>query len=526
MSRSKRFAHSLVSGYGLLVINILYTLVQGRMLLHFITDDNEIGLWAVAIQVAGYFLLLDLGMSGISRILIDHKDNTSSDAYGSMILTGFIVFIIQGTIIAISGVVISQYLPEITSMTKAGAAGMTEKLTLSGEQMALFRSLVMWQCVLIGVSFAGRIWGFILEAHQRYDISNYAQAGGLIVNLMTLWWGFEHQLGLYSLVWSNAANTGFVQIFSLAAVWRLGFLPTRGRWGRPSYARFRELFSYATDIFLLAVANMLITASQVVVVTYTLGAATAAVWSFATKTFTMANQLIARIYNYSSSALAEIMVRGEQFRLQVRFRDLVALTGAAGAWVTVSVALCNQSFLKIWTGSDRMCWSVENDFLMAIYVFTFTTTRCHVGLVSVTKKLRAMKLVYLAEGVIFVGLAAGLGRWLGFAGIILSGIITNVFFSGLYGMYRSAEIIQLPFREIVFTWMWRPVRYLLIMLGLALSVRHLTATLPTLWQLISNSAAMFVLGGFCFWRLGLPDNLRAEFGGAWQKLRGRVFGAA
>jgi len=92
MSRFKRFAHSLVSGYVLLGVNILYALVQGRMLLHYISDNNEVGLWAVAIQVATYLLLLDLGMSGsIARILIDHKDKTDSTAYGETIKTGFLV---------------------------------------------------------------------------------------------------------------------------------------------------------------------------------------------------------------------------------------------------------------------------------------------------------------------------------------------------------------------------------------------------------------------------------------------------
>src|SRR4030095_333604 len=97
MSRVKRFAHSLASGYVLLGVNIVYALVQGRMGLHYLSDNNEVGLWAVAIQVATYLLLLDLGMSGsISRILIDHKDKADSTAYGEIIKTGFLVLCVQG----------------------------------------------------------------------------------------------------------------------------------------------------------------------------------------------------------------------------------------------------------------------------------------------------------------------------------------------------------------------------------------------------------------------------------------------
>jgi O-antigen/teichoic acid export membrane protein len=520
MSRSRRFAHSLVSGYVLLAVNILYTLVQGRMLLQFIKDDNEIGLWAVAIQVAGYFLLLDLGMAGISRILIDYKDDVSSTAYGSTIQTGFIVFLIQGALIAVSGAVISQWLPEITTLSKGDEPNMVRKVAIAAEQMAMFRSLVMWQCVLIGASFAGRISGFILEAHQRHDVTNYAQAAGFSVNLLTLWWCFEKQLGLYSLIWSNVASTLFVNVYSFVAVCHLGFLPGRGRWGRASIAKFREIFAYATDIFLLAVGNMLITASQVVVVTYTLGAAAAAVWSFATKTFSMSLQIVTRIYNYSSSAFAEMLVRGEMVRLRVRFRDLVVLTAAVGAWVTMSVALCNQSFVTVWTATDRMTWRVENDFLMGIYILTFTTTRCHVGLVSLTKNLRAMKFVYAAEGIAFIALASLLGQWLGYAGIIMGGIVTNLSFSGLYGMYRTKEILEMPLKETT-AWLSQPLRFLAVMFGVALTLRFATLPLPVLWQLITNGIVAVVVGGFFFWKLGLPDHLQKEIGVAINKLRGR-----
>ena len=522
MSRSKRFAHSLVSGYLLLVANIIYTLVQGRMLLHYISDNNEVGLWAVAIQMAGYFLLLDMGMSGsIARILIDHKNKADSPDYGSVIKTGFVVLLAQGALVALGGSIASRWLPEINSLPSSDVVSAVQKVPIPSEQMALFRSLVMWQCILIGVSFAGRMFGFILEAHQRYDISNYAQTAGFVVNLLTLWWGFDHNLGLYSLLWSNVTSTICVNVYSIAAVWRLGFLPSGTRWGRVSREKFRELFGYATDVFLLAIGNMLIMASQAVVVTYTLGASAAAVWSFTTKTFAMAYQLIARIYNYSSSAFSEMVVRGELERLRTRFRDVVALSASAGVWVTMGVALCNYSFLRIWTGSDRMSWGVENDFLMALYIFTFSTTRCHVGLVCVTKKLQAMKYIYVAEGIAFVGLASLLGRWFGFVGIIIGGIVTNLSFSGFYGMHRTAKMVQLPLRDVVLDWLSRPLRFLVVMFGIAVVFRYATSSFPILWQLITNGIITVVLGGLCFWKLGLPENLQKEFGGALIKLRGR-----
>ena len=523
MSRSRRFTHSLVSGYVLMGVNIIYTLVQGRMLLHFIKDNNDVGVWAVAIQMAGYFLLLDFGMSGsVARLLVDHKDDRVSSIYGSMMKTGFVVCLVQGALIVVCGIIASQWLlPKLMDLTGKDFLHSATTGPLSPGQMEMFWSLLMWQCILVGISFICRMFGFILETHQRYDVVNYAQAAGFALNFLTLWWCFEHNMGLYSLLWSNVASTICVNLYCIVAVWRLKLLPAKERWGQVSLERFREIFAYATDVFLLVVGNMLITASQIVVVTWTLGVSAAGVWAFTTKTFAMAHQIISRIYNYSSSALAEMVVRGERERLQVRFRDIVVLTGSLGVWVTMSVASCNYSFLKVWT-SDRISWSLENDFLMGIYILTFTTTRCHVGLVCVTKKLRAMKFIYVAEGIAFVGLASLLGRWLGFAGIIIGGIVTNLSFSGLYGIYRTAGIVQLPLKDIFFKWLVRPVRFFAVMFGIAVASRYATSSFPVVWQLVTNGIITIIIGGFCFWKLGLPENLQNEFSGALGKLRGRV----
>lgn len=522
MSRTRRFAHSLISGYALLGVNILFTLVQGRMLLHYITTDNEVGLWAVAIQVAGYFLLLDMGMSGsIGRILIDHKDDRTSTAYGSTIKTGFTVLLIQGGIIALGGILVSRWLPELMQLDRPTAAGSVQRIPLSTEQIELFRSLVMWQCILIGIAFSGRLSGFIMEAHQRYDVSNYIQTVGFLVNLGTLWWCFEQKLGLYSLLWSNAANYLWTHGCSWFAVWRLRFLPTGAQWGTISWARFRELFGYATDVFFLAVGNMLITASQVVVVGWTLGLVAAGVWSFTTKAFTMAYQLIGRIYNYSSAPLAEMLVRGETERLRTRVRDLVILSTGLAVWVALGAALCNASFLRLWT-QDRMAWNAANDFLMATYIIIFTVTRWHIGLASLAKQLRLIKYVYFAEGFAFVLLAALLGRWLGFPGIILGGIFTNLFFSGLCGFRKTADTLAVPLMDVALGWMRRPGLFFVLMLVVAVVARFALAALPPGLQLSLQSLLILGVGCVGLWTLALPKPLQRELRTALEKFRKRL----
>src|SRR5574337_1296470 len=110
MSRFKRFAHSLVSGYALLAANILYTLVSVPLALHYLSTE-EFGLWMLVTQVCNFNqIVIDLGMSGaVARILIDHKDDADSTAYGAVIQTGFLVLLVQGALMAVVGGLISYW---------------------------------------------------------------------------------------------------------------------------------------------------------------------------------------------------------------------------------------------------------------------------------------------------------------------------------------------------------------------------------------------------------------------------------
>ena len=150
MTRSKRFAHSLLSGYLLVGVNVVYTLISFPLGLHFLSKE-EFGLWTAVMQVASLnLILIDLGMSGsIARILIDHKDEKNSSSYGTVILTGVLVLCVQAALIAALGSLLSFWLPDWMKIP--------EKF------WRIFRILMMAQCMVLGVGYAGRIFGFIYK---------------------------------------------------------------------------------------------------------------------------------------------------------------------------------------------------------------------------------------------------------------------------------------------------------------------------------------------------------------------------
>ena len=335
MSRFKRYAHSLLSGYVLLGANMLYTLASIPLALHYL-GKAQFGLWALVTQVAGYVALVDFGLSATaSRMLIDYKDRRASGDYGSMVQTGALVGLTQGSLVMIVGIVLAFVIGPI--------------LKVEAELQHEFTLLMIGQCVLVGLGFYTRILTHMLTAHQRYDIANYTQSILFATSFIVMWFCFERGMGVYSVLWANASGTLVVVVVNYLSCARLKFLPARGEWGRPNRKAFGELFAFGRDFFLFALGAQLINASQTILLTRLVGLEAAAVWSVCTRTFLVLSQVVYRIFDYSSAALAEMMVRGERLLLQKRFREIVTFSASLGVAGATMLALCNSSFISVWT---------------------------------------------------------------------------------------------------------------------------------------------------------------------------------
>jgi hypothetical protein len=168
---------------------------------------------------------------------------------------------------------------------------------------------------------------------------------------------------------------------------------------------------------------------------------------------------------------------------------------------------------------------MENDLLMAVSLMVYASTRCHIGLACITKTVGAMKYIYFAEGVCFVGLGLVLAPVWGLAGVILAGILTNLLFSGVYGVRRSARHFNLPAREIVFHWLRHQVLVFAGVFVVALGIWYATRTFPPLPQLLVCGGCLGAVAGWSFWRLGLSENLRSEGLERLTRLRARFLSA-
>ncbi len=495
MSRFRRAMFGALSSYLQLGASAVYSLASIPLALHYLSKER-FALWAVSTSIGAYLNLVDFGMStSVARLLIDYKDQRGGRVYGSLILTGWLVLFVQGFL--------------LLAICFASGPWLATLVDIPADLRREFIVLMYWQGVYLGVTFALRIFGNLLYAHQRLDLINYTQTAMVGVWLALLWWFFDLGCGVLSPLWSGLV--GVIMIFTVQFYMclRLGLFPHSGEWGRPSWAHFRELFGYGKDLFLVALGGQMILASQTMIITRRLGLESAAIWAVGTKAYNMLSQVTWRIYDSSAAGLAEMLARGERVLLLERYRTVVIVSASFAGFCAVCYALCNSAFVTVWM-HGKIAWPPFNDLLLGAWLILSAVVHSHSSLILLTKDLRFMRYIYFVEGAAFVGLAIVLARVGGLPAIIGSSILCSITFTFAYGTRRIARLFGLPLHEVAWHWLavmwgvvwrWAPV---------AAVAWFVTRPLPPLARLILMALVCGTVGIVLFIRYGVPAQLRDE----------------
>jgi O-antigen/teichoic acid export membrane protein len=489
MSRLKNFSRNLTTSYLQLGVNVIYSLVSVPLILHWL-PKAEFGMWMVLVQLMSYITLVDLGINqAISRFLVDHKDRRGEGGYGALIKTSALVSAVQGLIVL---VIVTLGSPLLASMMK-----------IPVEYQATFIALMRIQGLITAFTFCMNPLGIILNAQQRMDILSRQSIFAMVVSLGLLYLFLFKGCGIYSFVYVNiiTALMTLGQLFWYCR--RLGFWPRAGEWGPVSWHQFKEVFLYGKDVFLMNVGAQLITASQTIIISRTLGLEVAAAWSVGTKVFMLVRQVQFQPYSAAVAGLCEMVARNETQRLHARFKNLVVLCASLGAFLGVSFALCNSLFVTVWTGG-KITWSPLNDVLLGIWIFFTSLQMTHCNFVFVTKQIGGMRYLYFVEGCCFVALSLGVGyRW-GVPGIIMCSNVCLILFSFLFGLWRSSRYFQVSFSELAVAWVRPSLKLAVVLIPIALMIWLATSSLPPIWRLAIHGVAATCIGGILFLRIGLP----------------------
>jgi O-antigen/teichoic acid export membrane protein len=431
-SRTRNFIRSLGAGYISIAVNIAYTAASVPLALHYLGKE-QFGLWALAQQIMGYLILLDLGVtSAVARFVADYKDDVQGGEYGSLLLTGAMVFAVQGMLIAAAGIGFSFFAPFLFAVPEPLAAE--------------FRNVLIVITILAGVSVAFRSIEAPLWAFQRIDMAYTMKIITLILGFASLWVGFHCGWGIYSFAFSGIPAAFLCPAITFLVCSKNGFYPSRGRWGAPKWNIFLRVFSFGKDVFWMSLGSQFVNASQIMIISRTIGLDAAATFAIGTKAFTLFQQFTSKILESSAPALTEMFVRKEVDTLNIRFFNIIAITSFL-ATVGASVLVAgNTPLVNIWT-SGVIHWTLPCDVLLGGLLIMTCTTRCLTGLFGIIGNLRPVRHIFFIEGCVFVCVAIPIASRFGIAGVLLTSLITHMLITGILSV-RAVTKANLPMTPI------------------------------------------------------------------------------
>jgi O-antigen/teichoic acid export membrane protein len=509
MNRLKNFSRNVTTSYLQLGVNVVYSLVSVPLILHWLSK-SEFGLWALLVQLMSYIALVDLGMnSALARFLVDHKDQRGEGGYGALVKASVLVSVAQGLI--------------VLAVVTLGSPLLAAMMKIPAEYQKTFVDLMRIQGLIAAFTFCTNPLGIMLYAHQRMDIANRVGIFGMVASLGLLLLFLVKGCGIYSFVYANAIVAVIAPAYLFWHCRRLGFVPQAGKWGTVTWKTFKELFIYGKDVFLMSLGAQLITASQLIIVSRTLGLEAAAAWSVGTRVFMLMRLVMFQPYSAASPGLCEMLARNETERLRYRFKNLVVLTASLGVFMGVAFALCNSLFVTVWTGG-KITWLPLNDVLLALWLFFTSIQTTHCNFVTVTKQIGGMRYLYFVEGCCFVTLSLLVGyRW-GLSGIITCSLLCIVIFSCQFGLRRSERYFRIRFSELAVEWVRPALKLAIVLAPLAFLLWFATSGLPVLWRLVSHGIAAGLGGGFLFLRIGVSPEMIREAGARLPRPAARLLG--
>jgi O-antigen/teichoic acid export membrane protein len=488
--RAKRFTAGLFTGYAALVVNIAYTALSVPLALHYLGKE-QFGLWALALQVSGYMGLLELGMSSaISRFLADHKANVNGGEYGSLLLTGGIVFALQGGIIAIAGAAFSFAAPALFHIPP----------TLASD----FRCVLVIITSLSGFSTATRSLGGPLWAFQRGDISYLLSIMTLVVGYFVMWLGFRAGYGIYSLAYASIPAAILSPAIICIVCLRSGYYPVRDSWGRPQWVLFKKLFSFGVDVLMMSVGSQLVNASQVMILSRFAGLDAAATFSVGTKLYAMGQQLVGKVLDNSAPALTEIFISGDTVRFNKRFWDVMSVTAFLATIGATGLMMGNQLLVSIWT-SGVVHWSLGADVMLAALLLAISLSRPLVEIFIIFGDLAPVRYIYFLEGCLFMILALPAVRHFGVIGVLAASLVARLSVTMVISGRLASTLLD-SMRPLMHL-MWSTLLITLLVLAVAVTINiiHISALL-----VIPLSLLIILSVSLALWMIILPERMRSS----------------
>jgi O-antigen/teichoic acid export membrane protein len=413
-----------------------------RLATHHLSQE-EFGLWNFTMQTVGYFMMLELGMSGSGTRLLGEPlargDQAKMDSWFTL---SVIALSAQALVILLLGL-------------------FSRPLIFSWFQIPahlLDKATSLW-VVFLAIQAVGLVFKLsfaILYAQNRVYWTHILQTAGLWITLLTFAWMIFRGTGVISYAWAVGISSLLISLGGIAVVLR-GSHRFRITLKHASVEELVRMFRFSGAVFFVGLATQVYVASQGLVATKIQGLETAAIFAVTTRSVMLASQFVWRPLDAFSPRWQIAFCSGAKGSVSAEFALMTRLTLLLSVAGACAIALFNRPFVMLWTKPEYF-GGMTLTMLAAVFIVIQSINRCYTAPFILTMKLRAYIWVSFGSIVLGVALMSLLTKSHGIVGIPAGMIATELVFPlWFYAAKGGGALLESPFSPLLADWFfWFP----------------------------------------------------------------------
>lgn len=403
---------SAITSYGSVVSAMITGLLTIRLATHHLSKE-EFGLWSFTMQTVGYFMMLELGMSGSGTRLLGEplarNDQTRMNSWFSL---SILALGSQALLILVLGWIARPWI--------------LQWFEIPGH--LLDTAAVLW-IAFLAIQSGGLVFKLsfaILYAQNRVYWTNALQTGGLWITLAAFAVLLESGVGLMAYVWSAGISTLLVSLGGLWAVLK-GKDRFRLTFSQANPGELIRMFRFSGAVFFVGLAAQIYAASQGLITTKILGLEAAAVLAVTMRSATLATSFVWRPFDAFSPRWQIAYCNGATRSMADEFAWMTRITLLLSVTAACAVMLFNRPFVLVWTKPEYFGGTALTLFA-GIAMIIQSICRCYAAPFILTMRLRAYIWITIGSIVTGISLMTLLSRAYGLAGIPAGIVITELLF--------------------------------------------------------------------------------------------------
>ena len=517
MSKIRTYARNLAANWIGYVANMLLTVVTSWFVFHLL-GDVRYGIWSLMISLTGYLGIVDLGLRPAQwRYFNWYLGRREPEKVNAVVCTNLAFFTGASVILLIAGAALGALFEHIFPKTPP-------------EYLDEVRIALVFTALNVGLSAIASIFGSLIQARERYDLSNVLDFGVAVVrsagSVLALYLGF----GLVGMALAGVVATAVACAGGYVLAHRV-FRELAVRYAHVSREMFGELVHFGIPCLLSCFGIRIIAYTSPLLIAWLIGMSAVGYYSLALMLLDYGNMLIQKGATIFIPEIQQSLAREGTAGVRGLVPRVTRATMTISVLVYIGIMAFGQDFLTLLYGTapGQASGPILN-ILFVSYLAAAASFQCASVLIG-GNRVRLVAAIVLAEASLNIGLTlllVAVAGW-GLPGVALGTAIPMALMSGVAMTVVGARYIGMTpaafARQTAAYWVPAAAVFGLVCLGLQRGLAFSS------WGwFAAKVAAACTLYVPIAWFLLVPrdqkDRLRGWLGSVWQHRRGGAVGSA